>query len=428
MTWISTELRSFALELEFDLDDNHGVSSTSSELLQIAKQLAAKTCDQDDERAIHKLDSCIDRLHSSMAHSPTTELMARRRLYTDACVLRALSGLVSAPKQSIGYLDRAIIIAGAPGPGRIDYIHALIKKIQADCLQVSFDDRVSESSTSAKFSAPGPLKLLSASTDIECLDVPPSMASFRSRYSQHPFILRGFAHRWPALQERPWSSLEYLKHVAGPGRVVPVEVGRDYREAGWTQQLMDWEEFLTHIELTDATSSHSVSNTKTPMYLAQHNLFTQFPCLRGDIIVPDYVYASPTPDEYASYQPPGNDDQLVINAWFGPRGTISPAHVDPYFNFYTQVAGYKTVWLASPRLSKSMYSMSQEEGGPAMQNTSNVDVFRDDCDGRFPAFWTDVAPHAMSATLGPGDVLFFPPGWWHAMQSETASFSVSMWF
>ncbi|KAJ8462762.1 hypothetical protein ONZ45_g17817 [Pleurotus djamor] len=336
MTWISTELRSFALELEFDLDDNHGVSSTSSELLQIAKQLAAKTCDQDDERAIHKLDSCIDRLHSSMAHSPTTELMARRRLYTDACVLRALSGLVSAPKQSIGYLDRAIIIAGAPGPGRIDYIHALIKKIQADCLQVSFDDRVFESSTSAKFSAPGPLKLLSASTDIECLDIPPSMASFRSRYSQRPFILRGFAHCWPALQERPWSSLEYLKHVAGPGRVVPVEVGRDYREAGWTQQLMDWEEFLTHIELADVTSSHSVSNTKTPVYLAQHNLFTQFPGLRGDIIVPDYVYASPTPDEYASYQPPGNDDQLVINAWFGPRGTISPAHVDPYFNFYNR--------------------------------------------------------------------------------------------
>ena len=46
----------------------------------------------------------------------------------------------------------------------------------------------------------------------------------------------------------------------------------------------------------------------------------------------------------------------------------------------------------------------------------------------YPDFWKDVPPRAMSVTLEPGDLLFFPPGWWHAMRSEETSFSVSMWF
>lgn len=65
-----------------------------------------------------------------------------------------------------------------------------------------------------------------------------------------------------------------------------------------------------------------------------------------------------------------------------------------------------------------------------MSNTSRLDVFAAsdfDADGMVQ-FRRDVAPHAMSSVLGPGDMLFFPPGWWHAMRSEAVSFSVSMWF
>lgn len=69
-----------------------------------------------------------------------------------------------------------------------------------------------------------------------------------------------------------------------------------------------------------------------------------------------------------------------------------------------------------------------------MSNTSRVDVFaerpheRDRDSDEFPAFWEQAVPRAQSTTLHPGDVLFFPPGWWHAMRSEETSFSVSMWF
>jgi ribosomal protein L16 Arg81 hydroxylase len=98
------------------------------------------------------------------------------------------------------------------------------------------------------------------------------------------------------------------------------------------------------------------------------------------------------------------------------------------------------VWLAPPSFKDSMYpypppptpsDVTQAETGntsPSMSNTSQVDVFCSSHEAVHPEFWEKVVPHAMSATLNPGDMLFFPPGWWHAMRSESTSFSVSMWF
>jgi ribosomal protein L16 Arg81 hydroxylase len=65
-----------------------------------------------------------------------------------------------------------------------------------------------------------------------------------------------------------------------------------------------------------------------------------------------------------------------------------------------------------------------------MSNTSRIDVFDNHVaeDPQAPGFRQHVIPNAIAVTLLPGDVLFFPAGWWHAMRSEATSFSVSMWF
>jgi len=113
-----------------------------------------------------------------------------------------------------------------------------------------------------------------------------------------------------------------------------------------------------------------------------------------------------------------------------------------------QVVGHKTVWLAPPSVTSFMYpyppasstiadkflarNPAANTTNPSMSNTSQVDVFASSTvkqgDRMHPLFWENVVPHAISATLEPGDLLFFPPGWWHAMRSEEKSFSVSMWF
>ena len=88
----------------------------------------------------------------------------------------------------------------------------------------------------------------------------------------------------------------------------------------------------------------------------------------------------------------------------------------------------------SPSSTDKSHNPAANTTEPSTSNTSRVDVFPDTAEAEhasrndFPVFWKEVPQRAMCVTLAPGDVLFFPPGWWHAMRSEETSFSVSMWF
>lgn len=222
---------------------------------------------------------------------------------------------------AIGWFDHAIVVAGAPGEGRLEFLHDLIERVQSECLPTRSFATIQADSTSP-FSTSLP-KLDTASQMIPRYTTVPSIPAFNRNLSQQPFILSGFVRDWPALNERPWCSVEYLRFIAGPGRIVPVEVGNDYRDEDWTQQIMSWDEFLDSLQL----DSQPRNREHPVLYLAQHDLLKQFPRLRDDIIVPDYVYASLSPPtHFLDYKPPQNEDQLVINAWLGPGGTISPAH------------------------------------------------------------------------------------------------------
>ncbi len=222
---------------------------------------------------------------------------------------------------AVSRLDHAIVVAGAPGKGRIDLILGTIERIQ----QIYLPLQPSELATNFR-KTPSPLSesslLPSSSRPIPSLVKVPSLSAFQSRYSTLPFILRKFALDWPALTDvRDWSSKEYLLRVAGRGRVVPVEVGRDYRDNNWTNVMMGWEAYLGSLFASGGASSNNIT------YLAQHDLFKQFPLLRSDIMVPDYVYATLSPPgHFPQYRPPNNEESLVVNAWLGPKGTVSPAH------------------------------------------------------------------------------------------------------
>ncbi|KAI6038456.1 Clavaminate synthase-like protein [Pisolithus marmoratus] len=351
-----------------------------------------------------RMDTVINLAYDRMSSPSFMASFFWRKLYTDACVVKVLLLLTDSElheataRTSIATLDRAIILAGAPGDASLGLILDMIRWIQS---HTHWKDH-GIGSGHHEFTAGREVTI----------------------WSRSPFVLKGFVSDWPAVKH--WTSADYLYSVAGPGRIVPVEIGNDYRSDDWTQELLGWEDCLSALTASDSSQRHPLP----VFYLAQHNLLQQFPILREDITVPDYVYMSPGPPvSYPNYRPPSNEDQLVINVWFGPKGTISPAHTDPFFNCYAQVVGRKTVWLAPPEIASSMYPCGPSLAGtddihhpaanttePLMSNTSRVDVF--------PA--SKEVQEAV--TLDPGDLLFFPPGWWHAMRSDDVSFSVSMWF
>ncbi|KAJ3825545.1 hypothetical protein F5878DRAFT_641597 [Lentinula raphanica] len=454
MYWTDECLELLAEELSDD------TQRATSQLLGCGKDIVAsllsaiKKPGQDTHNYNEALESLIDMAYEKMSSGVAGSCWPR--LYTDACIIRSLVPLdTSSSRAAIARLDRAIIVAGAAGEGRLDLIHTLIRRIQFEFLTFTQD-------LSRRFSKPrvgttldprlSNFALESSLRDIPALDTPPSFTTFQTTYNRHPFVLHRFASAWPAMNEHPWSSAAYLRSVSGPARIVPVEVGADYRSDDWTQQFMSWDDFLSNLGLDDNESPAYADNlterearANQVLYLAQHSLLLQFPDLSRDIVIPDYVYTCPTaPSNYPRYEPPGNDEQLVINAWLGPRGTTSPAHTDPYYNIYVQVVGRKTVWLAPPSVNQYMYvykdgdapptrkssnPSTKDDNSTSMSNTSQVDVLATGKDAeRFAQFWSEVVPHAMSAMLEPGDMLFIPPGWWHAMRAEETSFSVSMWF
>lgn len=189
----------------------------------------------------------------------------------------------------------------------------------------------------------------------------PSLNNFLAEYMQKsvPVILTGCMDAWPAsgkleeYKDRAWSNLEYVKSVAGL-RTVPVEVGKGnyLNDDEWGQKLMTISEFIDR---------HIGKEGEAVGYLAQHQLFDQIPSLRRDILTPDYCALGVDEEEEEE------GDDVIMNAWFGPGGTVSPLHHDPYHNLLAQVVGSKRVMLYPP--SDSLYLYPYEG---KMYNNSQV--------------------------------------------------------
>ena len=258
--------------------------------------------------------------------------------------------------------------------------------------------------------------------------VAPSMQSFEAYMkSAQPRRITEALRHWPAMHERPWSSPVYLlDQTFGGRRLIPVEIGRSYTDAGWGQSIITFKEFMDRYMMSEVTDPAQLG------YLAQHDLFAQIPALRNDIAVPDYCYTTPPVTEIPSSatggkSPPPRLEEPLLNAWFGPAGTVSPLHTDPYHNILCQVIGKKYIRLYSPDQTDKLYPRGIEEGGVDMSNTSMVDAeaTMESLDANHPLF-----RHAtyVEAVLNEGECLYIPVGWWHYVRSLSVSFSVSFWW
>lgn len=116
----------------------------------------------------------------------------------------------------------------------------------------------------------------------------------------------------------------------------------------------------------------------------------------------------------------GEEEEVDINAWFGPEGTVSPLHQDPKHNFLCQVMGEKYVRLYSPEFTEHLYPHPTS----LLANTSQVDCERPDLD-KFPKFGDAMY---LECVLKPGDMLYIPPKHWHYVKALSISFSVSFWW
>nr|XP_033792229.1 bifunctional peptidase and arginyl-hydroxylase JMJD5 [Geotrypetes seraphini] len=245
---------------------------------------------------------------------------------------------------------------------------------------------------------PLPVPLLSSSESLIPHLHCPSLEHFKENYliPQQPVVLSGITGHWPCMKK--WS-LAYIREVAGC-RTVPVELGSRYTDDEWSQTLMTVNDFIDKY-IEDQQSGVG--------YLAQHQLFDQIPELKQDICIPDYCCLGE-----------GDEEDITINAWFGPAGTISPLHQDPQQNFLAQAVGRKYIRLYSPGEAENVYPHETH----ILHNTSQVDVENPNLE-KFPKFAEATYKECI---LTPGQVLFIPVKYWHYVRALDISFSVSFWW
>ncbi|OIW32232.1 Clavaminate synthase-like protein [Coniochaeta ligniaria NRRL 30616] len=420
-----------------------------------------------------------------------------RQLYTDASILKFSEQFLSSSlarylaggeyhkganpdkelTDMVKTLDLAIVMAGAAGAKRgRAWIDEALYLLQQCCAELPAFEDVDEVrqflNLKSEHSLPTAWDHLPSFSTFEPVSIPISQPIKRTRRLTHesfqsyldspahratgaqPLIISGLADDWPARTTRLWCKPSYLlSRTFGGRRLVPVEIGRSYVDEGWGQELITFREFISSYFPPSSPTSTLDSPMSLPTskkdvaYLAQHPLLTQIPSLRADITIPDLCYTSPPPNPFHRGPAAEEVDEPKLNAWFGPPGTITPLHTDPYHNLLVQVVGRKYVRLYGPWEGRRMRPRGRE-GGIDMSNTSEWDVgveegwderpldedlaaITEKGDGDEAMESSAVAfkgiPY-VDCILEPGDTLYIPVGWWHYVRSVSVSFSVSFWW
>ncbi|KAK0640850.1 hypothetical protein B0T16DRAFT_292500, partial [Cercophora newfieldiana] len=159
------------------------------------------------------------------------------------------------------------------------------------------------------------------------------------------------------------------------------------------------------------------------LYIAQAPLNMLPGELQRDLFTPELVLAAGKGDIYDS------------SVWIGLEPTFTPWHRDPNPNLFHQLWSRKEVRLLPPQRGAQIFRQTRAElGMPGDYRIRGSEMMVGaERQALFEAIWGEGAPDdILSASLGPGDALFVPKGWWHSVRSEgqfgEPNASVNWWF
>lgn len=260
----------------------------------------------------------------------------------------------------------------------------------------------------------------------------------RSTFQDLPALKQWFKRESPESTpdtSNPGASLnvEYLRQH-GADAFVPLELTESTpadaisKSNGETAEIHSFRQF--HAPLTlflDWMRTAETTPQSTRLYLAQCQLLDLPPILREDFPTPELVACA------------GKGDVYDTNVWIGHPPTYTPLHRDPNPNLFVQLAGEKVVRLLAPADGQAVFGAVRRQLGKS--GSREAAAFRGDemMQGRERALLDEMvwgtpvsagsdAGVGFEASLGAGDGLFIPKGWWHSIKGvgEGVTASVSM--
>lgn len=227
-------------------------------------------------------------------------------------------------------------------------------------------------------------------------------AEFEERFlsTNKPVVLTGLMETWQA--PACWT-LDFFRERFG---AMPTQLRGSDEEAevffgGVGPQQVVLSDYFDLLE-------HPVPGRRTP-YLG--NLSFNDP-LAGPFLAPLLAYF-----EFPPYFP--HMTRQDIRLWIGGAGQSSTIHNDPYHNLNAQVRGTKTFVLFAPEQYPYLYT---EPLTPYCW-VSRLDPQSPDVH-RYPLY---AKATALTATLGPGEILYIPKFWWHHVRSNTLAMNLNLW-
>jgi hypothetical protein len=233
------------------------------------------------------------------------------------------------------------------------------------------------------------------------------------RPAAKPIVMRGLVADWPsvaAARDGDARIIDYLKRCGTTKPVTglaaaPSEQGRFF----YNPQLTGFNFVKAQGDLSNFLDDVMNENAQA----APHALSVQSEVLR--VVSPPFAQANQLD------LLPDVDGRI----WLGNR-VRTATHYDLSENVACNVAGRRRFTLFPPEQIANLY-LGPLELTPAGTPTSLVDPQNPDLD-RFPRF-AKAWKHAQATTLEPGDAIYIPYGWWHAVDSlDTFNILVNYWW
>ena len=249
-----------------------------------------------------------------------------------------------------------------------------------------------------------------------------------------PFTIHRACESWPAfLRWKLPESTEYLSHLAGDAEI-DLAVSSEAEVCGAVQghgvQTTSFRDFIRQV------SASSGTDAAHHLYLAQCPIINSegpavLPALAQDISVPPFAQARLR--------------QACL--WVSTRGTQVSVHFDGHQGYLCVLQGTKRVFLFPPAAAPHLHARPVWDSSPnhgavsfaALQQLLGTADAADSGDAptapTAPSDETGQRERSVQlralvrvADLAPGDGLFIPEGWWHAVESSPCTVAVNFWW